>query len=122
MVNCKHHFVCVASAITVSDPGLRKLDLLMKLNLLGENPLLFESHTKHQKIYEKNTEKKDFTVNIEHSVYYFLLSILDKQVPTVIIVISNLKRMRFIRSPGPKESTPGILPKSYPKGQVRSQC
>ena len=33
MVNGVHHFVCGASAIIVSDPGLRKLDLLMvKLN------------------------------------------------------------------------------------------
>ena len=122
MVNCMHHFVCVAPAIIVSDPGLRKLDLLMvKLKLLEENPFYFKVILNIKK-YMRTQKKKRFSVNIEHSVYYFLLSILDKQVPTVIIIISNLKRMRFTSSPGSTESTPGILPKSCQKGQVRSQC
>ena len=120
MVNCMHHFVCVASAVIVSDPGLRKLDLrIVKLKLLGGNPFYLKVILNIKK-YMRTQKKKRFSVNIEHSVYYFLLSILDKQVPTVIIIVSNLKR-GFTSSPGPKESIPGILPKSCQKGQVRSQ-
>lgn len=60
MVNCKHHFVCVASAITVSDPGLTKLDLLMKLNLLGENPFYLKVILNIKKYMRRTQKKKIF--------------------------------------------------------------
>ena len=52
-------FACVGIATSVSDPGLRKADGEVKTNE-EEELVLFESHNKHQKIYEKNTERNFF--------------------------------------------------------------
>lgn len=65
------NFACFASAIIVPDPGLRNAGLTdgeIKTNG-GKESVLFESYTKHQKMYENTEKKKDLSVNIEHSVY-----------------------------------------------------
>ena len=72
MVNCMHHFVCVAPAIIVSDPGLRKLDFLMvKLKLLGENPFYLKVILNIKKYMRTQKKKKIFC---EHRTFSLLFS------------------------------------------------
>ena len=95
------------------------LDLLMvKLKLMGGKNQFYLKVILNIKKCMRTQKKKRFIC--EHRTFSVLLplSVLLRHVPKVIIMISRLKRMRFTRSTGSKEGTPGILPESCQKGQV----